>query len=214
MKHPISEWGLLLRRSLLLTALTGCALTSKAAPLMPRYFSPELGQEGPSRSSANAGLELRLGRIEASAHLEQRLAYRSNESELGYYDDWRWTQPPEAYLSRALAQQLFERGDLVHVVSGSAPTLDAELSSFEEIRSGAPRARVELRLTLRDERRTLLERTLRIERAIAPGATEDAPLRLTRALSAALEEAVAKLAELVTAELGRARSDEKLPRAD
>jgi len=214
MRPLISEWGLLLRRSLLLTTLIGCALTSKASPLMPRYFSPELRQEGQSRPSANGGLELRLGRIEASAHLEQRLAYRSHESELGYYEDWRWTQPPEAYLARALAQQLFEQGALVHVVSGAAPTLDVELSSFEEVRSGGPHARVELRLILRDERRTLLERTLRIERAIATGATEDAPLRLTRALSAALEEAVAKLAELVTPELERARSDEKLPRAD
>jgi len=96
----------------------------------------------------------------------------------------------------------------------AAPRSSVELSSFEEVRSGGPHARVELRLILRDERRTLLERTLRIERAIATGATEDAPLRLTRALSAALEEAVAKLAELVTPELERARSDEKLPRAD
>jgi ABC-type uncharacterized transport system auxiliary subunit len=203
MKHLASEWGSLLRRSLLLATLLGCALTSKGAPLAPRYFSPELRQEGPTDSTVNHGLELRLGRIEAAAHLEQRLAYRSNESELGYYDSWRWTEPPEAYLARALAQQLFEQRALVHVVSGPAPTLDVELSSFEELRSGAQRARVELRLILRDERRSLLERTLRVERAIAPGTPEDEPLRLTRALSAALEEAVGKVVVLVTSELER-----------
>lgn len=203
MKPLISEGQRLLRRSLLFALLAGCALTSKGAPLAPRYFSPELRQDGPPGPSAKVGLELRLGRIEGSAHLEQRLAYRSSESELGYYDSWRWTEPPEAYLERALAQQLFERRGLVHVVSGPAPTLDVELSSFEELRSGAARARVELRLTLRDERRSLLERTLRVERAIASGTPEDAPLRLTQALSAALEEAVGKVSALVTSELER-----------
>jgi uncharacterized lipoprotein YmbA len=202
MKHLASEWGPLLRRSLLFLTLVGCALTSKGAALAPRYFSPELRQEGPPRAKAKGGIELRLGRIQAAAHLEQRLAYRSNESELGYYDSWRWTEPPEAYLVRALSQQLFEQRGFVHVVSGAAPTLDVELSSFEEVRSGA-RARVELRLSLRDERLSLLERTLRVERAIAPGTPEDAPLRLTRALSAALEEAVGKVAALVTSELER-----------
>jgi ABC-type uncharacterized transport system auxiliary subunit len=205
MKQLVSEWGLLLRRSVLLTTLVGCALTSKAAPLAPRYFSPELREQGPAQPAANAGLELRLGRIEASSQLEQRLAFRSNESELGYYDSWRWTEAPEAYLARALSQQLFEQRGLVRVVSGPSPTLDVELSSFEEVRSGAPRARVELRLSLRDERRSLLERTLRVERAIAPGTAEDAPLRLTRALSGALEEAVGKLTALVMPELERSR---------
>ena len=205
MTHPISEWRRLLLRSLLFVVLAGCALTSKAAPLEPRYFSPELREESSPHPAGHAGLELRLGRIEAAAHLEQRLAYRSNESELGYYDAWRWTEPPEAYLARALAQQLFEQRGLIRVVSGAALTLDVELTSFEELRSEAPRARVELRLTLRDERRSLLERTLRVTRAIAPGTPEDAPLRLTRALSAALEQAVGELAALVTPELERAR---------
>jgi uncharacterized lipoprotein YmbA len=205
MTLPISEWRWLSLRSLLFVVLAGCALTSKAAPLAPRYFSPELREESSPHPAANAGLELRLGRIEAAAHLEQRLAYRSDESELGYYDSWRWTEPPEAYLERALVQQLFEQRGLVRVVSGPAPTLDVELSSFEELRSGAARARVELRLSLRDERRSLLERTLRVEQAMAPGAPADAPLRLTRALSAALEQAVGELAALVTPELERTR---------
>jgi len=203
MKQPTSEAASLVRRSLLLGLVLGCALTSKANPLAPRYFSPELRPDSAPRSDANAKLELRLGRIEAAAHLEQRLAYRSSENELGYYDSWRWTEPPEAYLERALAQQLFEQYGLVHVVSGAARTLDVELSSFEELRSGAPRARVEVRLILRDERRSLLERTLRVERAIAPGSPEEAPVRLTRALSAALDEAVGKIAALVTSQLER-----------
>ena len=196
--------GGLLVLSFLLGQGSGCALMSKAAPLSPRYFSPELEPASPD-SPPKTPLELRLGGIRASVQLEQRIAYRESESELGYYDSWRWTEPPEAYLARALSQQLFEQRGFVHVVAGSAPTLDVELLGFEEVRAGAPRARVELRLVLRDDRRTLLERTLRVERPLAPGAAEDAPLRLTRALSGALEAALAQLGELVAAELDRGR---------
>ena len=182
--------------------------------MSPRYFSPDAGeptlrQADKTPTSAVAALELRLGQVEGASHLEERIAYRPNEGELGYYDSWRWTEPPQAYLRRALARELFERRGVVHVVSGPAPTLDVELVSFEELRQGTPSGRVELWFSLSDGRRMLLERTVRVQRPVASGAAEDAALRLTKTLSSALEEAVAQVAALVTLELGRAATEQR-----
>jgi len=211
--------------ALALSLCPACALMSKGEAFSPRYFSPDVSEPtlrlvGNSATATGVAPELRLGQVEAASHLEERIAYRPGEGELGYYDSWRWTEPPQAYLRRALARELFERRSLVHVVSGAGPTLDVELVSFEELRQGTPAGRVELRFSLSDGRRMLLEQTLRVERPVAPGAVEDAAPRLTKALSSALAEAVAQVAERVTTELGRAVLQEppalapKLPRQE
>jgi len=186
--------------ALALCACPACALTSKAEPLTPRYFSPEQEGAPPAPAPASVPVELRLGEVAAAAHLEERIAYRPSESELGYYDSWRWTEPPQAYLRRALARELFERRGLVRVVSGNAPTLNVELTSFEELRESPARARVELSIVLRGERSALLERTLRKELPL-PADASDEPLRLTRTLSRALDGAVSEVADLVSARL-------------
>lgn len=186
--------------ALLLCVCPACALTSKAQPLSPRYFSPDEGNAAAPPAQSPAPLELRLGEIEAAAHLEQRIAYRPSAGELGYYESWRWTEPPQAYLRRALERELFERRGLVRVVSGSSPTLSVELTSFEELRGNPARARVELSIVLRGDRRALLERTLRKELPVPAGASDE-PLRLTSALSRALDSAVTEVADLVSARL-------------
>jgi len=215
--RSISAHGKATSRWLVVLALSlcpACALMGKGEALTPRYFSPDVGEPtlrltNTAPNSPAAASELRLDRVEASSHLEERIAYRPNEAELGYYDSFRWTEPPQAYLRRALERELFERRGLVHVVSGPAPTLDVELVSFEELRQGTPAGRVELRFSLSDGRRMLLEQTVRVQQPVAPGAAQDAALRLTKALSSALEEAVAKVAELVTPQLGRAAAQER-----
>jgi ABC-type uncharacterized transport system auxiliary subunit len=185
---------------LALCTCPACALTSKAEPLTPRYFSPEQQNAAAPPAPASASVELRLGEVAAAAHLEERIAYRPSDGELGYHESWRWTEPPQAYLRRALARELFERRGLVRVVSGNAPTLNVELISFEELRDGAARARVEIAIVLRGERLALLERTVRKEVPLPPGSSDE-PLRLTRALSRALESAVSEVADLVSARL-------------
>ncbi|MEY2936160.1 MAG: hypothetical protein RL033_6909, partial [Pseudomonadota bacterium] len=96
---------------LLLACLgSGCALLSKSQPFSPRYFSPDAEETAAQHTAAkqtaaastSPPLELRLGQIDAAAHLEERIAYRPSQGELGYYDSWRWTEPPQAYLRRAL----------------------------------------------------------------------------------------------------------------
>jgi hypothetical protein len=116
---------------------SGCAFTSKGEALTPRYFSPAPASEL-SEPAAPAGApappELRIGRIEPAAHLEERIAYRISDSELAYYEDRRWTEPPEQFVRRALERELFESHAFRRVISGAAPTLDVEVLSFEEVR--------------------------------------------------------------------------------
>lgn len=182
------------------TLLCGCALTSKAEVVTPRYFSPE--REHPARSEpASQPYELKLGQVSSASHLDERMAYRVGGSEMGFYDERRWTEIPEAYLRRALTRDLFEQRALSRIVSGDAPTLDVELTAFEELRGRPTQARVTLHFSLRDERRSLLERTLELEQPVAEGAGADPAQRLAEALTASLDTAVHQLGTEVVAKL-------------
>jgi cholesterol transport system auxiliary component len=194
-------------------SVSGCALASKGEPLTPRYFSPVLAAEpSPPAATPAAGaaapaeLELRIGNIEPAAHLEERIAYRVSDTELAYSDDRRWTEPPEQFVRRALERELFESHAFRRVISGAAPTLDVEVLSFEEVRQGSPRARLGLRVTLRDDRRALLERTFSIEVPLELEPDADRGSALARAMAGALGRASRDVAERVAAELRRRAS--------
>lgn len=206
-----------------LAAGAGCAFTSKGEPLTPRYFSPvpaavpstgdAAAPEGARDASANDGasasdsvgapLDLRIGRIEPAAYLEERISYRVDDAELAYYDDRRWTEPPEQLVRRALESQLFETQTFRRVVSGAAPTLDVEVASFEEVRGETPRARLSLLVTLRDDRHALLERTVSREAPLAAGADVDPGRALAKAMADALGRATREVARSVALELRR-----------
>src|SRR6201989_40623 len=91
----------------LASALAGCALLGKNEPLVPRYYTPEYDGDAPS-PFARSDLELRLGRVEGWSHVRERMAIRSSNRELFYYEDRHWTERPEIYLRRALSRALFE----------------------------------------------------------------------------------------------------------
>jgi cholesterol transport system auxiliary component len=210
-KRPRTFGGLVL---FLLLGATGCAFMSKGEALSPRYFSPALepvhapadgtpsGPAAPAEA-ATAPPELRVGRIEPAAHLEERIAYRVSETELGYYDDRLWTEPPEQFVRRALDSELFETHAFRRVVAGVAPTLDVEVLSFEELRQGSPRARLSLLITLRDERHALLERTISVEVPLVPSREGEEGPALAAAMSSALSRATKEIAQRVSAELDR-----------
>src|SRR5689334_18964534 len=89
--------------ALLVAGAGGCALTSKAEVLELRYFSPEhvkphlTGADvspAPGPGAPNAALELRLGRVSSGPNLRDRIAFRDSAYELGYYENWRWTERP------------------------------------------------------------------------------------------------------------------------
>jgi cholesterol transport system auxiliary component len=183
---------------LLCALISGCALTSKASAVEPRFFTPELADapRAPAEPET-AALELRLGLVEAASHLEERMSYRVHASELGYYDDRRWSARPEEYLRRALEQELFERRQIRRILSGAGTTLDIELTAFEELRGANPRVRLALGFRLHDDRQASLERSVVIERTLAPDGDADHAQRVASALGSALAAAVTDVSNQV-----------------
>jgi cholesterol transport system auxiliary component len=193
----------LLMVAALMAALPGCALTSKAQPLAPRYFNPQPSVPGAAAPAAQP-FELKLGQISAASNLDERVAYRIDSAEVGFYDDRRWTELPEAYLRRALERDLFEQRKLTRVVSGLAPVLDVELTAFEELRQNPPKVRVALTFSLRDERRSLLERSLVLEAPASGSAGSEPSATVAQALTDTLARAVTQAGDEVVAGLARA----------
>jgi cholesterol transport system auxiliary component len=182
--------------------LSACALLSKAEPLVPRYFTPENGAG--SATAAAAGGEtrrLRLGTVDSGSQLRERMMYRSASHELGYYEDRRWSERPEAYLRRGLVRVLFEERGLFQVSSGAAPTLDAELVAFEVLPSAQPKVRVQVVIALDDALSGKLSRTITVERAVqSRGGSDDADAEV-EALGSALQLCLTQVAEVVVSRL-------------
>ena len=181
--------------------LAACALLGKAEPRTPHYFTPESDSTVPQATAPQRvqpeTRRLRLGSVSGGSQLRERIVFRDSAHELAYYEDRRWTERPEAYLRRALARALFEERGLVRVVLGSAPTLDAELVAFEEIRTPERRAHVQVIVTLDDDRGGSVQATLNIERPIRVAVANDDAAAVVEALSGALEQCVTQIAERV-----------------
>jgi hypothetical protein len=133
------------------------------------------------------------------------MAYRVGGAEMGFYDDQRWTENPEAYLRRALERDLFEERGLSRIVTGGAAILDIELTAFEELRGQPTRARVAVRFSLRDDRHSFIERTLDLERPLVQRAGTDAAQRLAETLTKTLDEVVREVGNQVVENLQRPR---------
>jgi cholesterol transport system auxiliary component len=190
--------------ALTLLALGGCALLGKADALTPRYFSPDLSGAGRASGSSPTSphgattAELRLGRITAASHLGERIVFRDSKYELNFYEGRRWSEEPEAFLRRALAQSLFEEHGLRRIISGTGPTLDVELTEFAELKRSPPVARVAATYVLFDSRVVRREATLAVELPVAGG--KDAAEVLVRTLSLALDQIVERIvAEVIVA---------------
>lgn len=181
----------------------GCALTSKSEAIEPRYFSPERSGaiEKPASAPAGPAAELRIGRISAATYLDERMVFRDSAVELGYYQEKRWTEPPEEYLRRRLERELFEKRGLRHVVSGSAPTLEVELTAFEEIRKPKRIARVQVSARLQDSRLVRWEETLTVDQPVAESSNDEGADETVEAVSLALVAVVNQIADRVTKEL-------------
>lgn len=179
-------------------SLCGCALLTKSAPITPRYFAPRIDTDAASEQKvpeAAVGRRLRLGRINAGPHLRERMAYRSSDTEVGYREERRWTERPDAYLQRALARSLFEEHRIDRAVSGAAPTLDAELVAFEEVLKPKHHVRVEVIFGLDDTVGGYLQRTIKTERDVE--GDDDDPEAVVHALSQALEVTVSEISRAV-----------------
>lgn len=186
--------------------LTSCALLSKAEPLVPRYFTPEDGsgaeaQRPTAQAGASVPMRLRLGNVRGGSQLRERIMFRDSDHELGYYEDRRWTERPEAYLRRAIARMLFEERGLVRVVSGAVTTLDLELVAFEEIRAPKHMVRVQVIVSLDNDRIGSTQETITVERPTRSDAKDDDADAAVTALAVALDDCVAQIADRVMAKL-------------
>ena len=212
-----SKLGARLTRALLLGCLaSGCALLTKADPLTPRYFSAEPSGTGPATGSSRTAVpgessaparELKLGRVTSASYLGERLVFRDSAYELGFYEERRWTEKPEAYFRRALSRALYEQGGFRRVVSGAGPTLDCELVEFAELRAPAHIARARANFVLYDSRSVRTEATVTVELPIAEGKEEARAAESVAALSLALTSAVDQIVRRVSANLDSAATN-------
>ena len=178
--------------------LSSCALTEKQPALVVHYYSMTPSQSNSVRplppGNAPSNREerpLRMNRINAGAHLNKKLYFRSSAVEGGYYEDRRWTEKPTVLVHRELARALFERSIFVEQLTGDAPMLAVDVLAFEEVRVGPDRhALVELRFVLRDGASALRPQTVRVERPAVNSSAEE----IVKALSLALEDACLELA--------------------
>lgn len=189
----------------------GCALTSKSPPVEFRYFTTESvsaphAASGPDTGvagHANRHLQVRIGHVNAASYLRDKIAFRDEGHEVGYYEELRWTEKPEAYLRRAIARVLFEDRGLAELVNKPGATLEVELAAFEELRSPRHVARVEVTWSLRDEQSVQVQRTVAAERPIARVKADELPDVIAAAMAAALGDAVTAIADGAVTELSQ-----------
>ena len=185
----------------------GCgALSGKAEPGAPRFFSLGRAPDRPDGFAASPGApgdpaELRLGRITGAPHLEERLVFRNSADEINYYRELRWTEPPEEFLKRLLERALFEERGLRHVVGGAGPTLDAQLTAFDEVRVPQHLARAQVAARLHDDHLVLWEETLTVDRPVVERKDGDLAAATVDALGRAMQAAVDQVADRVLRKL-------------
>jgi len=198
--------GLAIATSLLMgLGVLGCALTGKNEAMVPRFFTLEAPAHPTAapvrRADAAAMPELRLGRVTAAADIGEAIVYRQSDRELGFYDDRLWSEKPSAVLERELARVLFEEKGLRRVLEGTGPVLDVSLDALEEVRGKTPKARVEIKAVLYEDRAVRFEHTFVVEQPIIERRRGD--VESVAALADALATAVAQISDRVIVELLR-----------
>jgi cholesterol transport system auxiliary component len=177
--------------------LSGCALLGKNDPVVSRYYTPDDRAAATSTPARlRSGPRLRLGRIEGSSHLRERMVVRDAGGELSYSEERRWTERPEVYLRRALARTLFEERGLVEGLSGRDLTLDVELTAFEELER-PHRVRLQAGVVLRDQRTSLLRETVSVEEPVAADDGTGPARPVVEAYARALRAGVTRVADRV-----------------
>jgi ABC-type uncharacterized transport system auxiliary subunit len=182
-----------------------CALSSKADLVLIRYYSPERPDSSAANGATvpNLGLNLRMGRVTSGSNLRERIAYRNAEYELGYYENLRWTERPEAYVRRQLERSLFETHGIHRVLGGQAPTLEVELIAFDDVQLKTGRAaRVQLRTILYEGNNVILEYALSVDHPMAadPPSIEEVIAAMATALGSATEQVAWKVQQTLQAE--------------
>jgi ABC-type uncharacterized transport system auxiliary subunit len=207
MKKPAFMFGLALLASAAVLGTAGCALLSKSDVVNIRYFSPEVVKPRLGAPAQSDAVVVRLGRVSSGPNLRERIAYRDAAYELGYYDDWRWTERPETFVRRALGRALFEAHGFRRVLGGSAPTLEVEVISFDDLRLPTGRAaRVQLKVILFEDAGVVFEDTITVDRPVT--ANDPKIEDVVAAIAVALDIVSEQVAVRVGTELGKRRAAE------
>jgi cholesterol transport system auxiliary component len=190
----------------------GCALLTKSDSVYVRYFTPEPRERSesalaPTSDAAANNLSVRLGRVNALSYLKDRIAFRDADYEIGFHDLWQWTEKPESYLRFGMERALFEEHGVQQIISGAGPTLELELDAFDEVRSPRHVARVQVTWLLYGDQTVLIQNTVTVDHAIAPGADPKDPKPLVSAMSDALGDVVAEIVASVMPALSRVDSE-------
>lgn len=184
-------------RLLACLVLAGCALTSRSKPPEYRYFTPERAEHSTTRTPEEPRGELKIGRVSASEHLRFAIVHRNSPIEIEPYHTLRWTELPDSYVHRALLRALFDERPLQQAVSGNVPTLDVEVTAFEEVRSTRPTGRVALSYVLQHGSTVLLRGTIAIDRPAASADIEAVVAAIRAAMNAATSELADRVADAV-----------------
>lgn len=173
----------------LLAGLLGCLPDVMIA--QPRYFAPAEPAQASEPVAADPGAPLlRLRRVHAAAHLRERMVWRRSETEFGFHELARWTQPPATWVDQRLARELFEQRGLRRALAGAHPLLQVNLLAFDEVLEPEHVARVELSARLSDASgQALLERTYAAQQPLEGRGPEG----VARAMGAALAEVIDQL---------------------
>ena len=185
----------------------GCALLSKGDQGAARFFSLEWAPGRPGAVPAEipgargVAAELRLGHVTGAPHLAERVVFRDSLNEVNYYRELRWSEPPELGLKRLLARVLFEERGLQQMVGGAGPTLDVQLTAFDEIRSPVHLARAQVIARLHDEHVVRWEETLTVDTPVVERKDGDPAVATVEALGESMQAAVNRVADRVVREL-------------
>ncbi len=178
-------------------ALSGCR--SFHEPNELRMFRPESQVEGPlPRLAPKNGHFLHLDRVTSAAHLKERIAWRRSRVEYGYFEDRRWSELPERFVTREIEVELFERRGYQERRSVEDPTLSIDVTAFEEVIEPVPMALVELHVRLTRARGgTLFDGMCQGAVDVADDSGDALAKAMGKALRSATEQAIAPLLDAI-----------------
>jgi ABC-type uncharacterized transport system auxiliary subunit len=175
------------------TPLAACLFRS-AEP--PRFFRPvsTMLEAADADPRVADGVPIRLRDVHAEPFLRDRIVWRVSDVEYGSYAERRWLDLPAHYVERAVAARLDRTPGLRVTEDLAAPALRVNVLAFDDVLSPTHEADVALAVAVDDRARgPLLRRTF-----AARVAVENAdPAALAKAMGAALDDAVAQVAEAV-----------------
>jgi ABC-type uncharacterized transport system auxiliary subunit len=176
-------------------ALSGCAPTRRI-----QYYAINLPPAGAAVMNPT-GVTLVVGRIElASALQDGRIRYRSGKTEVGGYENHRWSEPPSVVVRDGLIRLLRASGKYQSVSQAGASAggdylVRGKLHEFSEIDDPNLHALVSLSLEIYDRKRSRIvwQREFNREEPVTGHKIADVTDALDAATQHLLGEAVASV---------------------